>query len=57
MNNNFQYAITLPASEEILKVQLGQTVGEYGLGTLRLEYENVDSMNLAQQVSNLYSVG
>lgn len=56
MNNNFKYVITLPESQNIMKVQLGQTVGEYSLEKLQLGYETINNIDLAQETSNLYSV-
>ena len=48
MNNNFWYSITFPKSEDILKPQSGQNVGNYTLETLEWEYKMIDNVELAQ---------
>ena len=57
MNNNFRYVITLPSSSEILKVHARQILGNYSLENLQMEYETVDNQDIANQISNLYSLG
>ena len=57
MTNNFRYVITLPAASEIMVAQASQTLGSYTLEDLQLEYEAIDNMDIAHELSTLYSVG
>ena len=57
MNNNFQYIITLPKSDQILVAQSGETRGDYELKNLQLEYETIDNQGIADAVSAMFTVG
>ena len=57
MNNNPRYIITLPAANEVLIAQSGETLGSYSLENIQLEYETIDNQDLANQVSSLFSTG
>ena len=57
MNNNFRYIITLPKSSEILVAQNGQTLGNYSLENLELEYETIENQTIADEVASMYAVG
>ena len=54
---NFEYRITLPKSEKIMKAQANQKKGEYKLTDMRLEYEVIESENLVKEVKDKYMVG
>ena len=54
---DFEYRITLPKSEKIMKAQSGQTKGSYKLTDLRLEYEVIESENLVRELKDRYNVG
>ena len=54
---DFEYRITLPKSEKIMKAQSGQEKGSYKLTDLRLEYEVIESENLVREVKDRYMVG
>ena len=54
---DFEYRITLPKAEKIMKAQSGQTKGSYKLTDLRLEYEVIESENLLREVKDRYNVG
>ena len=47
MNNNFRYIITLPLASETLIAQNGETLGNYSLDNLQLEYETIDNSELS----------
>ena len=57
MNNNFQYIITLPKSDQILVVQANETLGSYELTNLQLEYETIENQRIADEVFGSYNVG
>ena len=57
MNNNFRYIITLPLASETLIAQNAETLGNYSLDNLELEYETIDNLDLANKVSSTYAVG
>ena len=57
MMNNFQYVITLPKSNEIIIAQSGESVGNYTLENLELEYETIENLDLASDVLSNYSSG
>ena len=54
---DFEYRITLPKSQKIMKAQSNQEKGEYKLTDLRLEYEVIESENLVKEVKDKYGVG
>ena len=56
MNNNFQYIITLPTVTSIMTAQRGPTVGTYTLEKLELEYETIQSADIASEVSQAYAM-
>ena len=48
---DFEYRITLPKSEKIMmKAQTNEAVGEYKLTDMHLEYEIIESEDLAERV-------
>ena len=51
---DFEYRITPPKSEKIMKAQDGEEVGEYKLTGVQLEYEAIESESLAKEVSDQY---
>ena len=57
MDNNFRYIVTLPQSNEIMVAQTGQTLGNYSLEDLELEYETIDNQYIAESASSLYTTG
>ena len=57
MNNNFRYVKTLPAASDILIAQGGETLGTYSLENIQLEYETIDNLDVANQISQTYNTG
>ena len=57
MMNNFQYVITLPKSSKIMVAQSGESVGNYSLENLELEYETIENLDLTNDVLSNYSSG
>ena len=53
---DFEYRITLPKSEKIMKAQTNEAVGEYKLTDMHLEYEIIESEDLAERVRGEYNV-
>ncbi len=51
------FTITLPSAESIISAQTGENVDGYTLENLELEYETIDSQELAQESSNKYDLG
>ena len=47
---DFEYRITLPKSEKIMKAQTNEDVGTYKLTDMHLEYEIIESEDLAERV-------
>lgn len=54
---DFVYEITIPSSKKIMKAQANEKVGEYKLTDMHLEYEIIESENLAERVRGEYNVG
>ena len=54
---DFEYRITLPQSKKIMKAQDGEEVGEYKLTGMHLEYEIIESEDLAERVRGEYNIG
>ena len=56
---NFVYQITLPKSEKIMKAQTNEATGNYKLTDykLQLEYEIIESSDLAKSVRGGFNVG
>ena len=54
---DFDYRITPPKSEKIMKAQDGEDVGEYKLSDVHLEYEIIESEDLVRKVKDQYSIG
>ena len=54
---DFEYRITLPQSKKIMKAQDGDDIGKYKLTDMHLEYEIMESEDLAREVKDQYSVG
>ena len=57
MNNNFRYIITLPSSNQLLVAQTGSSIGAYTLEVLQLEYETIENMDIANEISEKYAIG
>jgi hypothetical protein len=57
MNSDIQYKIRLPKADTIMMAQNGQSVAGYSLEGLELEYETIESPDLASQALNGYEVG
>ena len=57
MIHNFIYHIKFPKSEEILVAQSGQTRGDYKLENVKMEYETINNVDIARNISDIYSVG
>ena len=57
MNSDIQYKIRLPKADTIMRAQNGQSVAGYSLEGLELEYETIESPDLASQALNGYEVG
>ncbi len=51
------FMITLPRAESIMSAQSGENVDGYTLENLELEYETIDSQELAQESSSKYDLG
>ena len=54
---DFEYRITLTPSKKITKAQDGEEVGEYKLTDMHLEYEIIESEDLAERVRGDYNIG
>ena len=57
LNNELTYKIRLPSSDELLDVQSSQTKGEYILKNCELEYQTIESKELASGVQSGYKIG
>ena len=57
MSNNLQYTITLPKATDIMVAQSNETVGGYSLENLELEYETIENVDLANEITSLYMSG
>ena len=51
------FTITLPSAQSIMSAQTGETVDGYTLENLELEYETIDSQELAHENSSKYDLG
>ena len=49
--------ITLPSAESIMSAQANEIVDGYTLENLELEYETIDSQDLARESSSKYDLG
>ena len=56
-NDNFRYEIKLPLANELMTVQANQTLGSYTLEDLQLEYETIDNMDIANEITEKYTFG
>ena len=54
---NFVYEITLPKSEKIMEEQTNETTGNYTLTDMQLEYEIIESEQLASDVRGGFAIG
>ena len=54
---DFEYRITLLQSKKIMKAQDGEDVGEYTLTDMHLDYEIIESEDLAERVRGEYNIG
>ena len=57
LNNDFHYNITLAPNSEVLKVQAGETMGEYSLDNMKLEYETISNPGVSDVASRSYDDG
>ena len=57
MNSDIQYKIRLPKADTIMMAQNGESVAGYSLEGLELEYETIESPDLASQALSGYEVG
>ena len=57
MINNFKYTVTLTESNEILVAQTNQTLGNYSLENIELEYETIDNSSIAKEITSTYALG
>lgn len=57
MNNNLRYVITFPKASDIMVAQSGSAVAGYTLENLELEYETIESQEVTDEVSSLYTSG
>ena len=53
---DFVYEITFPKSGKIMKAQANKTVGNYTLTDMQLEYEIIESEELADRVRGEFNV-
>ena len=53
----FVYEITFPKSGKIMKAQTNETVANYTLTDMQLEYEIIESEGLANRVKGEFNVG
>ena len=53
---DFVYEITLPKSEKFMKTQTNEAIGKYTLTDVRLDYELIESEQLAADVKGTYAV-
>ena len=54
---DFVYEITLPKSEKIMTAQTNEATGNYTLTDMQLEYELIESEQLAKDVKGTCTVG
>jgi hypothetical protein len=54
MTNDLQCVIALPAADEIMNAQGGESVEGYTLENIELEYESIDNIDLARKAEGLY---
>ena len=54
---DFEYRITLPKSEKIMVAQTNEATGTYKLTDMHLEYEIIESADLAERVRGDFNVG
>ncbi|CAB4007386.1 Hypothetical predicted protein [Paramuricea clavata] len=54
MANDLQYVITLPAADEIMSAQGGESVEGYTLENIELEYKSIDNNDLARKAEGPY---
>ena len=54
---DFVYQITLPKSEKIMKAQTNEATGNYKLVDMQLEYEIIESEQLAEDVKGKFALG
>ena len=54
---DFVYEITLPKSKKIMKAQTNEATANYTLTDMQLEYELIESEQLAADVKGTYAVG
>ena len=54
---DFIYSITLPKSEKIMKAQTNETIGNYKLVNIQLEFEIIESKQLAEEVKGKFNLG
>ena len=52
MINNFKCTISLPESNEILVAQINETLGNYSLENIEIEYETIDNSSIAKEITS-----
>ena len=57
MRNNFRYAITFPHSRDFMTPQSGESIGDYKLENMRIEYESIENIEIAKEISRMYEAG
>ena len=54
---DFSYKITFPNPEKIMKAQTNETIGNYKLADMKLEYDVIESNQLAEEVKGKFNLG
>ena len=57
MVSDITYMIKLPSAEEIMVAQSGQKIAGYSLENIKLEYETIESPELAELANSEYEIG
>ena len=57
MPSSVQLLYNFKKPNDIIKAQTSQKIGGYTLGNLELEFESVDSQEIANEVKSMYSAG
>ena len=55
--SDFEYRIKLPESKKVMNAQSGETLGDYKLTDINLEFETIEGEELTQSVKDGYEVG
>ena len=54
---DFSYKITFPNPEKIMKAQTNETIGNYKLADMKLEYDVIESNQLVEEVKGKFNLG